>query len=281
MYPLQQSFTPLEYFSALVQADEGFPLFEVAACLAQDEHPELNLAEMFNEMDHLVRRLELQIPKTVESLRKVQILNRFFYRECGFAPNLNHYHDSDNCYLSAVIRNRRGNSITLALIWMELAQAIGIKCALVCFNKDILIKVYLPNGQAMLEPNTGFSYSRAELDNMMNMGAGALPEDIKRREMMFAYYSNDLSARSIVEKLALLLSQTYEMSQDWAKVLLVMNRMVVLQPDKIDYYRERGWVYARLGDTSRAEQDFEIFLAESEEGPEYEAILKCLQDLRA
>ena len=143
MYPLQQSITALEYFSALVHCDEGFPLFEVAACLAHDEHPELNLAEMTNEMDHLIRRLELQISKTVEPLRKVQILNRFFYRECGFAPNLNHYHDSDNCYLSAVIRNRRGNSISLALIWMELAQAIGIKCALVCFNKEILIKVYL------------------------------------------------------------------------------------------------------------------------------------------
>lgn len=281
MYPLQQSITALEYFSALVQSDEGFPLFEVAACLAHDEHPELNLSEMMNEMDHLIRRLELQIPKTVEPLRKVQILNRFFYRECGFAPNLNHYHDSENSYLSCVIRNRRGHAISLALIWMELAQAIGVRSALVCFNKEILIKVYLPDGQAMLEPNTGFSYSRPELDALMGMGNGVKAEDVKRREMMFAFYSSDLMPRIIVEKLALQLCQTFEMTQDWAKVLLVMNRMVVLLPDKIDYYRERGWVYTRLGDASRAEQDFEIFLAESEEGPEHEAVLKCLQDLRS
>lgn len=280
MYSIQQSFTALEYFSALVQGDDGFPLFEAAACFAQDEYPDLNLAEMFNEIDHLQRRLQLQLPHATEPLRKVQILNRFFYRECGFAPNLNHYHDSDNCFLSSVIRNRRGNAITLALIWLELAQSIGIKCALVGFHKEILIKVYLPNGQAMLEPNTGFSYSRAELDNLMGLPAPEQTEDFKRRDIMFAYYCNDLSPRNIVERLALALCQTHEMTEDWPKLLHVMNRMVILQPNKIDYYRDRGWVYARLGDISRAEQDFEIFLAESGEGPENQAILKCLQDLR-
>ena len=33
--------TPLAYFAALVQRDEGLPLLEAAACLAQDADPGL------------------------------------------------------------------------------------------------------------------------------------------------------------------------------------------------------------------------------------------------
>lgn len=43
----------LEYFSSLVAEDEGFPLTEVAASLALDEFPELDLQSVLDEIDQL------------------------------------------------------------------------------------------------------------------------------------------------------------------------------------------------------------------------------------
>ena len=61
--------TPLAYFAALVQRDEGLPLLEAAACLAQDADPGLDVQQVLDEVDRLAGRLqrEQESSKIVES----------------------------------------------------------------------------------------------------------------------------------------------------------------------------------------------------------------------
>ena len=64
--------TPLRYFATLVQSDDGLPLLEAAASLAQDEYPELDVQQVLADVDALAARLSRRVApgaSVVERLR--------------------------------------------------------------------------------------------------------------------------------------------------------------------------------------------------------------------
>ena len=69
-----------------------------------------------------------------------------FIPDLGFAGNVNNYYDPDNSYLNAVLRTRRGIPISLAVLWMELAQGWVCMCA-GGFPGHFMVKVLLPKGR--------------------------------------------------------------------------------------------------------------------------------------
>ena len=107
--------SPLEYFRTLVQEDDGLPLLEAAASLAQDVTPELDLHLVTDEMDLLAAKLTRRIPADAPALQKLLALNHFFYRELNFTGNINNYYDPQNSFIHAVLRTRRVNPISLAV----------------------------------------------------------------------------------------------------------------------------------------------------------------------
>ena len=154
--------TPLEYFATLVADDDAFPLLEAAASLAQDEYPDLDVQQVLGDVDQLVARLKRRMPPDAAALHKLRALQQFFYRDMSFAGNANNYYDADNSYLNAVLRTRKGIPISLAIVWLEVAQSIGLNARGVSFPGHFMIKVTLPRGQVVIDPLTGQSLSREE-----------------------------------------------------------------------------------------------------------------------
>ena len=141
--------TALEYFATLVQSDEHFPLLEAAACVAHDEYPELDVQQLLGDVDQLQARLRRRLAPDAASLQRLQVLNQFFYGDLGFGGNVNNYYDPENSYLNAVLRTRRGIPVSLAVLWMELAQGLGLQVRGVAFPGHFMVKALLPQGQAV------------------------------------------------------------------------------------------------------------------------------------
>ncbi len=165
--------TPLEYFAALVQSDEQFPLLEAAACIAHDEYPEFDVQQLLGDMDQLLARVRRRLPEDASSLQRLRSLNQFFFHDLGFGGNVNNYYDPDNSYLNAVLRTRRGIPISLAVLWMELAQGLGLHARGISFPGHFMVKVLLPRGQVVLDPTTGQSLSREDLAERLEPSGGA------------------------------------------------------------------------------------------------------------
>lgn len=158
-----QAPTPLEYFRSLVASDEHFPLLEAAASLAQDAYPDVDVQQVLGDVDQLLARLRRRLPADAAPLQRLRALNQFFFRELSFAGNINDYQNPDNSYLNAVLRTRRGIPISLAVLWLELAQGLSLHARGVSFPGHFLVKVHLPKGQVVIDPFTGQSLSREEL----------------------------------------------------------------------------------------------------------------------
>src|SRR3954464_15925757 len=113
--------TPLDYFRALVQDDDHFPLLEAAAAIAQDEYPDLDIQQVLGDVDQLLARLKRRLPDATMPLQRLRALNQFFFRDLSFGGNVNDYCHPDNSCLTVVLRTRRGIQISLAVLCLQLA----------------------------------------------------------------------------------------------------------------------------------------------------------------
>ncbi|MES2940188.1 MAG: tetratricopeptide repeat protein [Pseudomonadota bacterium] len=269
----------LEYFGSLVQSDEHFPLLEASACLAQDEYPDLDLQQVLGDVDQLLARLKRRIPSDAAALQKLRTLNQFFFRDLSFGGNVNDYCDPDNSYLNVVLRTRRGNQITLAVLWMELAQGIGLHARGVCFPGHFMIKVNLPRGQVVIDPFSGQSLSREELSERL--------EPYKRRsglidefEVPLGLYLQAAPPRDIVARMLRNLKEIHHAQEDWQRAIAVQDRLLVLLPDAWAEYRDRGLAHAEQGHTGLAVDDLETYLVHAQDALDIDAIADRVADLR-
>lgn len=277
--------TPLEYFATLVAGDDdaAFPLLEAAASLAQDEYADLDMQQVLGDVDQLVARLKRRIPPDAAALQKLRCLQQFFYRDMGFAGNANNYYEPDNSYLNAVLRTRRGIPISLAVIWLEIAQAVGLNAHGVSFPGHFMIKVTLPRGQVVIDPLNGQSLSREELSERI--------EPYKRRsglideyDVPLGLYLQSAKSRDILTRMLRNLKEIHKTQEDWPRFIAVQNRLITLLPDAWSEYRDRGLALAemeeKLGNSSAAIPDLELYLSKAEDALDIDAIAELVAGLR-
>lgn len=271
--------TPLEYFSSLVRSDEQLPLLEAAASIAQDEYPELDPQQVLHDVDQLLARLKRRIPADAPPLHRLRSLNQFFFRDLSFGGNINDYCDPDNSYLHVVLRTRRGIQISLAVLWLELAQGLGLHARGVCFPGHFMVKVNLPKGQVVIDPFTGQSLSREELSERL--------EPYKRRsgltgefEVPLGLYLQSAQPRDIIARMLRNLKEIHRAQEDWVRLIAVQHRLIVLLPEAWSEYRDRGIAHAEQGHAALAVQDLETYLAHAQDALDIDAIAERVAGLR-
>lgn len=271
--------TPLDYFASLVQSDQQFHLFEAAVSLGQDEYPDLDVQRALAEVDALLVRLRRRLPADAPAMHKLRLLNHFFFHELHFGGNLNHYYDPDNSYLHKVLERRRGIPVSLAVLWLELAQGLGLKARGVNFPGHFMVKVNLPNGQVVIDPFTGQSLSREDLSERL--------EPYKRRnglvddfDVPVGLYLQAATPREILARLLRNLKEIHRTQEDWLRLIAVLDRLLILLPDAWIEYRDRGLAWAEMGDVRLAVGDLETYVEHADDTLDRDAIAQRLQELR-
>ena len=271
--------TPLEYFASLVQSDDHFPLLETAVSLAQDEYPDLDVQQVLGDVDQLLARLKRRLPADAGPLQRLRVLNQFFFRDLSFGGNVNDYYDPDNSYLNAVLRTRRGIPISLAVLWMELAQGLNLHARGVGFPGHFMVKVNLPKGQVVIDPFSGQSLSREELSERL--------EPYKRRsglvdefEVPLGLYLQAAPPRDIIARMLRNLKEIHKTQEDWVRLIAVQDRLVVLLPDAWAEFRDRGLAHAEQGNTPMAVKDLETYLVHAEEALDIDVVADRVAELR-
>jgi regulator of sirC expression with transglutaminase-like and TPR domain len=271
--------TPLQYFATLVAEDEAFPLLEAAASIAQDEYPDGDVQQVLDSVDQLAQRLRRRLSPDADPLQRLRMLNQFFFKDLGFAGNVNHYHDPDNSYLHVVLRTRRGIPISLAVLWLELAQGLRLKAHGINFPGHFLVKVNLPAGQVVIDPFTGESLSREGLSERLlpyQQRQGLVGEF----EVPMGLYLQSAAPRDILARMLRNLKDLHRAQGDVSRLLAVQERLVVLLPDHWPELRDRGLAHAELGHTAQAVADLERYCAETDDALDRDLIEQRIQALR-
>lgn len=269
----------LGYFASLVADDASLPLVEAAAAIAQDDFPSLDTQAVLAELDALADKLRRRIPADAVPLQRLRWLNRFFFHELGFAGNVNDYYDPANSYLHRVLDTRRGIPITLAVIYIELATQIGLTARGVSFPGHFLVKLKMPQGEVVIDPFTGQSLSREELDELL------LPYKRNRGltgefDAPLGLFLQSAQPRDVIARMLRNLKEIHRSAEDWPRLLAVLNRLVLLLPQAWEERRDRGLTFAELGMNSPAVGDLAEYLEHAGDAQDRAAISARLAELR-
>jgi len=281
--PLQfETPTALEYFAALVADDASLSLIEAAASIAQDEIPTLDIQAVLAEVDALAAKLKRRLPPDAVPVQRLRWLNRFFFQELGFAGNVNNYYDPRNSYLHSVLSTRRGIPITLAVLYIELATQIGLMARGVSFPGHFLVKLRMHTGQqhgeVVIDPFTGHSLSRDELDERLSpyRRQQGLVGDF---EVPLGLFLQAAPPRDVMARMLRNLKEIHRAAADWARLLPVQQRLVVLLPEAWEERRDRGLTWAALGQPEPAADDLRAYLEHCPDAKDHEAMRRELEVL--
>ncbi len=269
----------LDYFAALVADDASLPVLEAAISIAQDEHPGLDTQTVLAEIDALAARLKRRIPDDAVPLQRLRWLNRYFFHELGFAGNVNDYYDPANSYLHRVLEARRGIPITLALVYIELATQIGLKARGVSFPGHFLVKLKMPQGEVVIDPFTGQSLSREELDELLvpyKRSRGLTGEF----DVPLGLFLQAAAPRDVIARMLRNLKEIHRNGADWPRLLAVQQRLVLLLPLAWEELRDRGLAFAELGMNGAAAGDLAAYLEHAGETQDRATISARLAELR-
>ncbi|MBM3388611.1 MAG: tetratricopeptide repeat protein [Betaproteobacteria bacterium] len=277
--PLTAQRARLEYFRTLVADDEHFILLEAAASVAQDEDPAVDAMAVVAQVDDLAMRLARRLAPDAAAQQRLRLLNHYFFKELGFGGNVNDFYSPANSHLHQVLQTRRGIPITLALVYLEIARTVGLKVQGISFPGHFLVKCSLPQGEVIIDPMTGRSLSRDELDERL------LPYRQQRGlvgeyEVPLGLFLQAASPREILARMLRNLKEIHRAGEDWVRLKQVMDRLVLVVPEDWSERRDLALVYAELEQWAQAAEALARYLQECPQAEDAHALRDRLQELQ-
>ena len=177
------------------------------------------------------------------------------FREHGFRGNRENYFDPRNSFLNEVLDRRTGIPISLSVLYIEVAQKIGLPLQGVGFPGHFLVKYTGVNEEIVIDPfNQGEIRSRKNLQTMLNRLYGG----------KISFDPDFLAAtpkKQILRRMLNNLELIYLRQNDLAKGLSVVERLLVLDPASAEDIRDRGIIYLRLECFKQALEDLQRYLS--------------------
>lgn len=275
--------SPLDYFASLVGSDEHFPLLEAAASIAQIEEPELDMELVLEEVERMAERVRSRMLSDADDLTRLAVLNHVFYKDMGFGLNANDYYAPRNSFVHEVLRTRRGIPVSMAVIWLELAQELRLNAHGISFPGHFLVKVALESGLVVLDPATGESLGIDHLSERLEPYRGEedqrLKPDLDEGETPLGLYLQSCPPRDVLTRMLRNLKEIYQTQQDWPACLAVLDRILVLWPEAWAERRDRGLVHAELGNAGQALSDLQAYLDAEPLAADQDALQARIQEI--
>jgi regulator of sirC expression with transglutaminase-like and TPR domain len=256
------------------RSDDQIDLFHAALLIATDEYPELNIEQYVTQMNAWADSIKHSLPENAQPEIRVQFLNDYLFGNLGFSGNTDDYYDPRNSYLNEVIDRRQGIPITLSVLYLELGQRLGLNLSGVSFPGHFLVKLPYEGGALVLDPfNGGIALNSQDL--------------LARLQSMFEVHVDDLtpflspaSNKLILVRILSNLKGIYHHQNNGAKTLEMINKILLLAPQRHMEYRDRGLLLQSLECYNTALQDFRSYLKLNPDAEDKEAIRAHIIDLQ-
>lgn len=104
----------------------AFDLLQGALIINRYQYPDLDEQSVINQIEDIKRAVWLGLQYEMSAIEKVKLINHIFYHQFGFGGNTKNHHDPQNSYIANVLESKKGNQISLAIIYATIAQKLDI-----------------------------------------------------------------------------------------------------------------------------------------------------------
>jgi regulator of sirC expression with transglutaminase-like and TPR domain len=149
-------------------------LLEGSYIIAKYQYPELGFYEVVNAIDKIKHDVWLEINDNLTALEKVRVINHILFDLQKFSANNSNYYSPQNSYINQVLQSKKGNPISLSIVYAVVAQKLGLPVYGVNLPKNFILAYkdeyhdLFPTGEEVLfyiNPfNKGAVLGRKEID---------------------------------------------------------------------------------------------------------------------
>ncbi|WP_158797306.1 transglutaminase-like domain-containing protein [Pedobacter sp. L105] len=104
----------------------AFDLLQGALVLNRYQYPDLDEQKLINQIEEIKREVWVSLQYEMSSVEKIKLINHIFYTVHGFSGNIKNHHDPQNSFINQVLETKKGNQISLAIIYLTIAQKLDI-----------------------------------------------------------------------------------------------------------------------------------------------------------
>jgi len=108
---------------ALYERDD---LLAGAMLIARYQYPDLDEDEVRDQINKIRQDIWLELNDNLTSFEKVKVMNHILFDVHGFTGNKKNYHAPQNSYLNEVLQTKKGNPLSLSVIYQVLAESLDI-----------------------------------------------------------------------------------------------------------------------------------------------------------
>ncbi|HVJ25159.1 MAG TPA: tetratricopeptide repeat protein, partial [Burkholderiales bacterium] len=183
-----------------------------------------------------------------------------------------------------VIERKTGIPITMSILYMEVGRRVGLPLEGVSFPGHFLVRLRLRGGTLVLDPFSGGA-PQSE-DDLRSRVKRVIPDgvadNLPASELPLDQFLESASKRQILARVLRNLKGIYHReAADPARLLDVLNRMLVVTPDASAELRDRGFVYQRLECYRAALKDLTDYAEREPDAPDLDEVRGKLFELSA
>jgi regulator of sirC expression with transglutaminase-like and TPR domain len=242
-------------FMRLVRREVDVDLVTAALEIARDEQPDLEFAPVVARLRKSIARLTHPVTQAGSELEELKLLIRHMTEELNLHGDDDCYSDAECSYLNRVLDTGRGIPITLSVIYLHVANHLGILLEPVAAPAHFLTRLPTDSGNLYVD---AFDQGRIMLEDECLEWLHDLTE-LPCSEISRSMKSVD--ERTVIIRMLNNLKTVFGSQENWNAAWRVQNRLSLLVPGSYRERRDLAIISLRAGRSGEAIDQLQRCLA--------------------
>ncbi|HTH56325.1 MAG TPA: transglutaminase-like domain-containing protein [Cyclobacteriaceae bacterium] len=137
--------------------------------LATYQYPDLELEKLKQDLEQIYYETWLEFRPDLYPFDQVKVINSVLFNKLKFGANTKNFHSPGNSMINVVLESRKGNPITLCVIYMLVAQKLKLPVHGVNLPNLFILTYKDENHQFYINAfNRGLIFSKQDIENYIH-----------------------------------------------------------------------------------------------------------------
>ncbi len=244
--------------------------------LALDEYPGLEIHLYVSLLERYARDIRTYLDTKPSMVQVVKAINYYLFYEQGFCGNDDNYYDPRNSFLNEVMDRKLGVPLLLGVLYMELGRKLGLNIEGLNFPGHFLVRISEGECDMIVNPyEHGILLNHEDLNGRLQEMYGQNAPTVETSGDML----RPVSDQEILVRILTNLKNIYSSNGNIFKLLMVMDRIISLDPYAPHEVLDRAMIYEELDYARQAVLDYRRYLELSPDAEDAEEVQMVIKDL--
>ncbi|WP_372587664.1 transglutaminase-like domain-containing protein [Marivirga salinarum] len=146
----------------------GESLLEGMWLISLYQYPDIELNDLNKEIEQVYYDIWVELQEDLHPYDKIKIINGALFTKLKFRANTKNFHSPNNSFLKSVLESKKGNPISLSVVYMLVAEKLGLPIYGVNLPNLFIITYKSEEVQFYVNAfNRGLIFSKKDIDNYL------------------------------------------------------------------------------------------------------------------